>query len=335
MFLHVTERLPIHPDDAVRPSAMGPNEHGSNSPRPASATSSIGFPTTPSTGRPSGLLSTLHNPSFEPKAVRLPGDATTYYVKNPSNTKTPQSLYTRDPDTGVLKQTSKQIVDDGKDGWQIVDGLKGGGDKEDKQLLLEDESSGSEDADIAANTALPPLPSRRTPSTSQSSSQASNSGASGLGPVPDSRYLHESGDGQSQHWFISDDQGGNKQADSSIDKFAWPARRMAQGEFKGKRQWRGPDASAYSGGPSSERSSPFLPPGDSARHGPAPDPRYLTKSGDGKSRHWVISNRHGGYKPADSSIDKYGTPLSVFLNGKFQGKGLWKGPSSSVKPPAP
>ena len=125
MFSHVTGRLPVHPDDAVHPSTAGPNEHGGGSPRPASTTSSAGFPSTPSTGRPSGLLSTLHNPSFEPQAVRLSGDATTYYVKNPSNTKTPQPLYTRDPETGVLKQTSKQVVSDGA-GWRLEKGLTGG-----------------------------------------------------------------------------------------------------------------------------------------------------------------------------------------------------------------
>lgn len=335
MFSHVTGHLPVHPDDAVHPSPTGPSEHGRSSPLPASTTSSAGFPNTPSTGKPSGLLSTLHNPSFEPKAVRLPGDATTYYVKNPSNTNTPQSLYTRDPETGVLKQTSKQVVDDGKDGWKIVDGLKGGGDKEDKQRLLGGESSDSGDSATGGNAAPPPSPPRRTASTSQSTSQTSTSGADGLGPIPDTRYLHESGDGQSQHWFISDGQGGYKPADSSIDKFARPRLQKAEGDFKGKRQWRGPDASAYTGGSSSYKRSAFLPPEDSARSGAVPDPLYLTKSGDGKSRYWVIPKRHGGYKPADSSIDKYGTPVHVALSGKLQGKGVWRGPSSSVSPPAP
>lgn len=127
MLSHVTGRVPVHPDDAVRPSTTGSNEHGGSSPRPASTTPSAGFPSTPSSGKPSGLLSTLHNPPIEPKAVSLRGDATTYYVKNPSDTNTPQSLYTRDPDTGVLKQTSKQVVSDGTGGWKLDKGLVGGG----------------------------------------------------------------------------------------------------------------------------------------------------------------------------------------------------------------
>ncbi|WP_115494950.1 hypothetical protein [Dyella monticola] len=125
-------RINSHPDihpESVHASTResGANEgSGSTKTAPVSVASpeTAGFSTTPRTGQPTGMASTFVSPD-RPARVSLPGDSTAYYVKGSSKAGVPQALYTRDPQTGVLKQTSKQAVSDGG-GWKAVDGLKGG-----------------------------------------------------------------------------------------------------------------------------------------------------------------------------------------------------------------
>ena len=57
--------------------------------------------------------------------VTLAGDPVSYVIKDPSNTRTPQPLYTQNAD-GVLKQTSKLGTYGGHGGVRLDDGLKGG-----------------------------------------------------------------------------------------------------------------------------------------------------------------------------------------------------------------
>jgi hypothetical protein len=78
---------------------------------------------------------------------------------------------------------------------------------------------------------------------SSSSADQGHSNVFGFGPLPDSRYLKETGDGQSKFWLIRDGRGGTKPADSSIDKYGRPAHVYQQGERKGKAEWTGPSNS--------------------------------------------------------------------------------------------
>ncbi|MBM7125345.1 hypothetical protein ISP19_08110 [Dyella flava] len=59
--------------------------------------------------------------------MTLPGDPAIYFIKSTSNASGAQALYTRAPQTGVLKQTSKQVLPDGHGGWKLDGGLPGGG----------------------------------------------------------------------------------------------------------------------------------------------------------------------------------------------------------------
>ncbi|RDS82999.1 hypothetical protein DWU98_07660 [Dyella monticola] len=128
-------RINIHPEvspESVHTSTKesGANEgSGSTKAAPVSVTppETAGFSTTPRTGQPSGMASTFVS-SDHPTSVSLPGDSTAYYVKGIAKAGVPQTLYTRDPQTGVLKQTSKQAMSDDAGGWNVVDGLKGGVD---------------------------------------------------------------------------------------------------------------------------------------------------------------------------------------------------------------
>jgi hypothetical protein len=88
----------------------------------------------------------------------------------------------------------------------------------------------------------PPLP-PRNPVPSSSSTRPDHSNVSGKGPLPDSRYLKESGDGKSKLWVIRDGQGGTKPADSSIDKYGRPAHVYLLGDRRGKGEWTGPSNS--------------------------------------------------------------------------------------------
>jgi hypothetical protein len=77
------------------------------------------FPSHGASGQPSGLLGNLFAP------ITLPGEPPGFYRKDGPKLG-PQPLYTRDPDTGVYTQSSKQAVPDGKGGWLRDSGLKGG-----------------------------------------------------------------------------------------------------------------------------------------------------------------------------------------------------------------
>jgi hypothetical protein len=116
----------IHPHNNAPHTDQGGSPHTSS---PASVTSGTDFPSAGASGKPTGLLGNLSAFPSEYTSVKLPGDATSYYIKNSSGTGS-STLYTRDPQTSMYTQTSKQVAPDGHGGWQRDDGLKGGGDTE-------------------------------------------------------------------------------------------------------------------------------------------------------------------------------------------------------------
>lgn len=107
--------------------------------------------------------------------------------------------------------------------------------------------------------------------------------------------------------------------------------------------WSNPSTGSPGAATSAASSAPPIPPRNMQAgaaqprsefdFGPVPDQRYLTHSGDKGSKYWVISDGRGGYKPADSSIDRYGQGIHVFLGGPNTGKSVWRGPDASVSPP--
>jgi hypothetical protein len=122
--MHAEPHIPVeahsHPDTPKADQAVRPR------PRPpVSITPDLDFSAHAASGQPSGLLARL--PVSDPGFVRvmLPGDASTYYIKNDAGKGTHQ-LYTRDPSSGTYIQTYKRVALRGKDGWQRDDGLKGG-----------------------------------------------------------------------------------------------------------------------------------------------------------------------------------------------------------------
>jgi hypothetical protein len=118
--------IPVHTEPhfsvEVHPHPDMPNMEHDGTPHPAapiSMTPGPDFSALGESGQHSGLLASLFAP------VALPGEPSGFYMK--SNFKPgPQPLYTRNPQTGVYMQSSKQAVPDGKSGWQRDDGLKGG-----------------------------------------------------------------------------------------------------------------------------------------------------------------------------------------------------------------
>jgi hypothetical protein len=118
--------IPVHAEPhfsvEVHPHPDMPNMEHDGTPHPAapvSMTPGPDFSALGESGQHSGLLASLFAP------VALPGEPSGFYMK--SNFKPgPQPLYTRNPQTGVYMQSSKQAVPDGKSGWQRDDGLKGG-----------------------------------------------------------------------------------------------------------------------------------------------------------------------------------------------------------------
>ncbi|HTV84756.1 MAG TPA: hypothetical protein VME63_05095 [Dyella sp.] len=118
-----------HFEPTVEPHPGRPNPEESAQMRSSSVSITpgpAGFPSSPASGRSSGLLARFDHPTHEPMAVRVPGDSTPYYIKDASNTRQAQPLFTRDPDAKTLKQTSKQAVYHGDGDAQPVNGLIGG-----------------------------------------------------------------------------------------------------------------------------------------------------------------------------------------------------------------
>lgn len=241
---------------------------------PASVASSGGFPSGGASGHPSGLLGRLS--MSNQTSVKLPGDASSYVVKDSSNTRTPQPLYTSSPETGDLKQTPKMGIYDGNGGVTLDKGLLGGGQESSKQRNHEGYS--------ALSSYNPPT------------------GPFSAGRPPNSPGNHSYSDKSAWN---------NPSTGSSSAPPALPPRSNASVSLNPANFPKPPKAR------------------------PQPNPRYLTESGDGQSKHWVIRDGRGGFKPADSSIDKYGTPTHIVLQpgSKLYGKGQWTGPTDSVDPP--
>jgi hypothetical protein len=123
----------IHPEAHPEPSfhvSTKESEAGKGSSSrelaPASvASNATDFSADLAAGKHSGLLG--HLPPIELTAVTLPGDPNRYFAMSTSKLSRPQALYIRDIQTGVLKQTSKQVLADGHGGWKLDAGLPGGG----------------------------------------------------------------------------------------------------------------------------------------------------------------------------------------------------------------
>jgi len=234
-----------------------------------------GFPSAGASGRPSGLLGRLS--TSKQTSVKRLGDANSYVVKDPSNTRTPQPLYIPSPETGHLKQTPKMGIYDGNGGVTLDKGMPGGGSGSSKEKKNDEHQ---------------PLMSSYDPPT---------------GPFSSARPPNPPG----KH--------------SYSDKSAWNDPSTGS-------------SSALPAIPPRNNASISLNPAGFPRApttGPEPNPRYLKESGDGQSKYWVIRDGHGGFKPADSSIDKYGTPTHIGIRpgSKLYGKGQWTGPNGSVTPP--
>jgi hypothetical protein len=111
-----------HPPADASHADQGRMAHAS---APLSLTPGTDFLAPGATGSPSGLLGHLPVSDAGWVAVTLPGDSSAYYVKSGAGDGL-HPLYTRDPGTGMYRQTSKQVVPDSKGGWQADSGLKGG-----------------------------------------------------------------------------------------------------------------------------------------------------------------------------------------------------------------
>ncbi|MBM7126831.1 hypothetical protein ACFFJT_12920 [Dyella flava] len=190
-----------------------------------------------------------------------------------------------------LKQTAKQAVQDGQGQWKLDNGLPGGG---------QNSSKGGGYQPIADYS--------RAHSSAQSSPFARDSSRGTQGHS----YSNQSA------W--SNPNTPSTGAPSLPSTSGTSASNAAPPRPPKPGTW---EAQAYS--PSKGPKLPY------SGYGPVPDSRYLTESGDGKSKYWAIPDGHGGSKPADSSIDKFGEPL--FINLRTH-KGNWIGPHSSITPPA-
>jgi hypothetical protein len=119
----------VHPEPSFHVSTKESEAGKGSSSRglaPASvASNTTDFSAALAAGKHSGLLG--HLPPIKLTALTLPGDPNRYFVMSTSNVSRPQALYTRDIQTGVLKQTSKQVLADGHGGWKLDAGLPGGG----------------------------------------------------------------------------------------------------------------------------------------------------------------------------------------------------------------
>ena len=137
---HISTHISPAIEPEVHPRAETPHANDDGTPHtssPASVTPGAGFPSPGASGKPSGLLGSLPPPSSGFAPIKLPGDSTTYYIKNSSGNG-PRTLYTSDPQAGTYKQTNKTVVSDGHDGWQLDDGLKAGGRTQEMEAIKAD-----------------------------------------------------------------------------------------------------------------------------------------------------------------------------------------------------
>jgi hypothetical protein len=205
-----------------------------------------------------------------------------------------------DPEAKVVVQRPKLMMRDGHGDWTLTDSMLGGGKVNSKH---EPEST--------------PL-------------FSSSANAAGYGSSTSHSYSSRSGWGNAS----TASPGASASASSGRSPSGWSNPSTGS---------PGVSTSAGSGAPhapprntragAGSQNSSLSQAGRAPKLGPVPDQRYLTDSGDGKSKYWIISDGRMGYKPADSSLDRYGYSQHVFVAGPYMGMGVWTGPNSSVSSP--
>jgi hypothetical protein len=301
--IHIHPHTETHIPTEMHTGSAGEHSTSGHAPTPhapASASSTLAFSAAGESGLHSGLLSHLGNkPStFNPTSVKLPGDTNSYVIKDASNTRTPQPLYA-ESDIGSLKQTSKLGIYDGNGGVKLDNGLPGG------VKVLSNERS--HDAFQAFINSYNPNAGASSSSTRGNTYSPSPAGS---------------------HSFSERGAWNNPSTASSNA----PPRPPKSSSVSSKTSSIAPPLAPRNTTSFSAPAHPFH-----STMGPKPDSRYLKDSGDAQSKYWFIPDGHGGSKPADSSIDKYGQPVHIFMNGPREryGKGEWTGPNHSVLPPPP
>ena len=219
---HISTHISPAIEPEIHPRAETPHANDDGTPHTsslASVTPGTGFPSPGASGKPSGLLGNLSAPSSGFTPIKLPGDSTTYYIKNSSGNG-PRTLYTGDPQAGTYKQSNKTVVSDGNHGWQQGGGLPGGGQKSSKQG---DSGTPLIDQDAlqrSSSSSWKSSPSSQSGSTQQSSSSSWKSSASSQpGSSQQSSSSSQSAGGGISKWYVTPDgRGGSKPASASADK---------------------------------------------------------------------------------------------------------------------
>jgi hypothetical protein len=299
--IHIHPHIETHIPTEMHTGSAGEHSNAGHAPTThaqASVSPPFDFSAAGESGRHAGLLRHLgHEPStFNPTSVKLPGDANSYVIKDASNTRTPQPLYAKS-DAGSLKQTPKMGVYDGNGGMKLDNGLPGG--------VRDSSVKQSHDAFQEYLNSYNPNAGSFSSGTRQNTYSPSPSGS---------------------HSFSQRGAWNNPSTASSNA----PPRPPKNSSGSNKTSSSAPPLAPRNAAPSSAPTHPYH-----SAMGPTPNPHYLKDSGDGQSKYWYIPDGNGGSKPADSSIDKYGQPVHVSLNGPREryGKGEWTGPNNSVLPP--
>jgi hypothetical protein len=241
--------------------------------------------------------------------VKVAGDANNYVITDTSNTRTPQQLFVKS-NTGNLKQTTKMGVYDGLGGVRLDNGLPGGvggsSNKQNHDAIQAYRDAHNRYSSSTRGNLYSPSPTASHSFSERGAWNSLNTTSYSAPPLPPKKAA-------SSHT-------------ASFNALPLPPRNAATSSNTPPRPPK--SAALYSSPTNSHHPSSY-------NMGPAPDPRYLKDSGDGQSKYWYIPDGKGGSKPADSSIDRYGQPVHVSLNGpaERQGKGSWIGPHSSVIPP--
>jgi hypothetical protein len=233
------------------------------------------------------------------RVFTFPNDNNVYRVMESQSTSTFLQLGVFNPKEGMVKPVPKTMVPDGRGGWRLDSVMPGGG----KGHSRHDPESAPLFGSSGANS-------------DRSSSGHSFSNRSGWGNASTASPGASAGassSSSSSGW--SNPSTGSRGAPAAAGSGAPPL------------PPRNPPASASSSRSGTSRA------GAGSDFGPVPDQRYLKDSGDGASKHWVIANGRGGYKPADSSVDRYGLAIHILIDGPNRGKGVWRGPHSSISPP--
>jgi hypothetical protein len=235
------------------------------------------------------------------RVFTFPNDKNVYRVMESQSTSEFLQLGVFDPKAGIVKQVPKTMTPDGHGGWKLDSVAPGGGkghSKHDSESAPLFGSSGANAAGYGSSTSHSYSNRSGWGNASTASPGASAGASSGRSP---------------SGW--SNPSTGSPGASTSAGSSAPPV--------PPRNTWV--DAGSLDSGSSQTHGAPKL--------GPAPDQRYLTDSGDGKSKYWLISDGRMGYKPADSSLDRYGYSQHVFVAGPYMGMGVWTGPNSSISSP--